>query len=589
MSQNPRMKTTSDWTQPWLPGLERGLFVLLIGWLFAAAALVELEYYDGYDSILNADYFIGETEGYQATRGPLMGLLLVPAQAYKRSAHLHPLDVRPHHFTLAILHSLYLLAVYLVIVRVCGRSLASLMAFLFAVPVFLFFTYAPFISHDILPGIFLLGMVVLADRFMDRPGKGAWMGLVLLGGGAALIKHTYALFWVFVVLGPVAVAVLEGVRDSKGRKIFRATLMLLGAAVASGVLCVVVLGFALKGAMPDLGFFERVGEQIEYLSGEAHDKSQISPLWVYLRNLPAFGIAAMVLILPGLVMSWRENRTLRACVIVWVLGVIAMHVISIRQVRYLAFLLPITALLIATPIRVLLKQPFALPGLLALWATNLFTAWSPVGEAGHAFSDFYRHSPARAFLEPVDTDGLLRTPIILNWGLLSFMHERDAPLVADIYHDTFHLGTHHLFNLYDCEKGDLIQLSNDEIPHLENWPDGAVMMGTSAGPLLNPVSWKRVPARNKDVLEQFIFLSKSITVAPEQVTVRSTNKGDVAVVQLPVLADLGPRVLIPRWVSAEYPSSHPVEMVGDDIWVLHGVKQLPLLQPVRLRYFRRVD
>lgn len=567
-----------------LPWLERGLFLLLIGWLFAAAARMELEYYDGYDSMLNADYFLGETESYQSTRGPLMGFLLVPAQAFKRSAGLHPLEVRPHHFTMALLHGLYLLAVYLVLIRVCGRSLASWLAFLFAVPVFLFFTYAPFISHDILPGIFLLGMVYLADRFMDTPGKRTWTGLVLLGAGAALIKHTYALFWVFILLGPVVLALLE--RRGAGR--VRA-LALLGAALASGLVSVLVLGFVLEGAMPELGFFARIGRQIGYLSGEAHDKSQVSPLWVYLRNLPAFGIAAMVLVIPGLIMSWRVNRMLRACVIVWVLGLIAMHVISIRQVRYLAFLLPLTALLIATPIQVLLKHSLALPLLLLAWATNLFTVYSPLREAAHAFSTFYCTSPVRAFLEPVDTDGVLRTPIIVNWNLLSFMHERDAPLVADIYHDTFHLGTHHLSDLYDCERADLIRLESEQVPQLEKWPDRSAMLITTSGPLLNPVSWKRVPARNRDALQQLVFLAETKEVAPGQVTARASNQGNVAAVQWPGLADLTPKVFLPRWISPEYPDSHPVEMVAVDLWVLRGVQRLPLSHVVTLRYFRRVE
>ena len=567
---------------PWLEGL---LFALLLAWLAASAVLVKTEYYDGYDSIVNASYFLGESKEYQSTRGPLMGLLLIPAEAIKRAQSMHPLEVAPHHITMAVLHSVYLLGAYFILIRVCGRRFASWLAYLCAVPVFLFFTYAPFISHDILPGIFLLTMVYLADRFMDSPGKRKLAGLILLGAGAALIKHTYALFWVFCFAGPVLLALIE-----KRKAAFGPALKLVLAAAGSGLLCVLVLGIALKGAMPDLGFFERVARQVEYLSGEAHDKSQISPLWIYLRNFPAFGVAAVLLILPGLVLSWRKSRMLRACVIVWVLAVIVMHLIGIRQVRYLAFVMPLTALLIVAPIQWLSRFRVGLPAVGLAWVSVFFTIYSPLREALHAFDVFHRTNPARAFLKPLDESGYLRTPIVINWGLLSFMHEREVPLVSDIYHGTFHLGSHHLFNLYGLKQGDIVRIESNQLGQLQDWPDGAVLMGTSAGPLLNPVSWQRVPPRNRDVLEQFIYLSEHLDVSPVSVVSGTMNGQNYAVAQMPELAALRPKILIPRWVSEEYPGgSQAVEMVMDNAWVLHGVKQLPLNKPVRIRYFKRVE
>jgi hypothetical protein len=103
------------------------------------------------------------------------------------------------------------------------------------------------------------------------------------------------------------------------------------------------------------------------------------------------------------------------------------------------------------------------------------------------------------------------------------------------------------------------------------------------------VSWKRVPARNRDTLQQLVFLAETKEVAPGQVTARASNQGNVAAVQWPGLADLTPKVFLPRWVSPEYPDSHPVEMVAEDLWILHGVERLPLSQAVTLRYFRRVE
>ena len=60
---------------------ERLFFLLLGGWLLAAAAVVDIEYYDGLDSVANARFYTGQSPEYVATRGPLMGLLLIPAEA----------------------------------------------------------------------------------------------------------------------------------------------------------------------------------------------------------------------------------------------------------------------------------------------------------------------------------------------------------------------------------------------------------------------------------------------------------------------------------------------------------------------------
>ena len=92
---------------------EAGVLALPIAWLAAAAVWVSVDYFDGFDSIANGLYYVGETDRYIVTRAPLMGGLLAPALAVQRALALHPLDLRPVHATVGLLNGAYLLGVYL--------------------------------------------------------------------------------------------------------------------------------------------------------------------------------------------------------------------------------------------------------------------------------------------------------------------------------------------------------------------------------------------------------------------------------------------------------------------------------------------
>ena len=81
----------------WLRYAELSAFLFLFGWLAASAWLVVVELFDGYQNICNARFFLGYSDKYQVLRFPMLGLLLVPAEAVKQALELHPLNVRPHH------------------------------------------------------------------------------------------------------------------------------------------------------------------------------------------------------------------------------------------------------------------------------------------------------------------------------------------------------------------------------------------------------------------------------------------------------------------------------------------------------------
>lgn len=566
-----------------LPVLEALLFLVLLGWLCAAAALVETEYYDGYDTILNARYFLGYTSTYQITRAPLVAWLLVPAEAFRHVLSMHPLEVRPHHASMALLHAAYLVGAYVTLVRVRGRNLASWLAFLLAVPVFLFFSYAPFLSHDIAPGWLLVTMVLMADRFLEQPRVVHWMSLVLLGTAAALVKHVYSLFWLFVLAGPV----LVGIVHHKRRAVLPAVWLGIGAAV-SGMLTIAALGVALEDALPGVPFLERALHQVRFLGFDAPAAIHRAPVWIYARNLPAFGVAAMLLVPAGLWMSCRRDRTSRACALVWVLAVTTQHLIGVREVRYLAFLAPLTALLIAEPIARLLRRRFGLPIVGLAWAAGLFGPYSPVAEAAHALSPYHRESELRALLAPIESKGTLRTPLLVNWQALSFTHERNAPLVADIYHGVFHFGLHHLMHFYGLSGAKVRRLAPGELAHLNTWEDRAVMILATSGPVTNSLGWTRTRAIHKDILDQAVFVARTYEFPQETVVRRSVDAGAGTVVRHPSLAALRERLALPRWSMRGRTEWGPVDAALSTEWVLVGAGDTPALAPVTIHGFERL-
>ena len=48
-------------------------------WLIYSAFVLDIEYFDGYDAVINSYYFARDTPLYIAYKAPLMGLILVPA------------------------------------------------------------------------------------------------------------------------------------------------------------------------------------------------------------------------------------------------------------------------------------------------------------------------------------------------------------------------------------------------------------------------------------------------------------------------------------------------------------------------------
>ena len=495
---------------------ERLFFLLLGGWLLAAAAVVDIEYYDGLDSVANARFYTGQSPEYVATRGPLMGLLLIPAEAVRSGFGLHPLETRPHHFIMAILHFTGIMLTWRVLRNRFTDRPAVLAACAAALPVFIFFSYAPFISHDILPGILLLGMLVAADDWRREGRPSSWCALAALGCAAAMIKYTFGLFWAVVLIAQAVFAFADRGTDARTR--LNRFLLLGFAALTGAIVTWLAMCASLGTVFPDAPFLERAARQLQYLGSQAHDKSRPEPVWVYLRNLPAYGPLAMLLVLPGLWFSLRGNRLQQSAALAWIVLVAAFHGLHLRQVRYLAFLAPVTALIILPVLSRLRARPAAWGAALVLLAAN----WIPklpyncFGESTRIFRErFYRSSPIRELLAPLDIpraemeaafpfyhDSDLRRPVLINWRMLSFMPARDTPLVGDKYHDLFHFGDHHLAALYGYGPGEIIRFEGAGLPAIQStrWTNQAAMViAAPAGAIaINPTDGSRRPADFRD-------------------------------------------------------------------------------------------
>ena len=413
-------------------------------WLFACVPWVNIDFDDGYSTIVNAQYLLGASPEYAWQRGPLLAVWLMPAEALANHLGLPPFDVRLHHVLMAIAHALYLVICWLLLKQIHGNRWTVLAAFVLSIPSVLFFSYAPFVSHDIFPGVMALLMLKLAVDFHQRPTAWRWLSLVALGAGAALVKQTFALFWVWLLLSFLAVAAIAG-SDRPG--LLRTWLRLAAAAAVSGAIAWLGYASVLGSAFPDAPFLLRPVQQIGYISTQYETEGNIALVmdpWIYWRNIPAYGLAAVLLLLPGLLLCWRDGSgLLRLAAVFWLLGVTVMSLVPFKEVRYLAFLAPVTAVLIVPAIAELRRWPAVLVLLGLVFA--LFDVRAGVSEAlrlrdgyyAHAVMDFMRWLPSAR-------DPSAR---VVTTKPLSFVSPEGHGFRNDRYHRITHISDFHIRNL----------------------------------------------------------------------------------------------------------------------------------------------
>lgn len=434
---------------------------LLVGlpclWLSAVTAWIRVEYYDGLDAICVARFFTGEFPAFLVTRAPLMGAVLAPVRLLTRSWNLHPLAVGPYHVLIALLHSLYLIGIYAFFRGRFGETRAVWAVFVSAILNVVFFSYAPFLSHDILPGGMLVVMLILAERFADRPSFMAWMELVCVGTCAALLKQTYGLFWLLILVSRGLPGLLpRGLLRRTGR---REWLALGCGAALSGLVYWLLMGWVLHMNLPDIPYLLRPYRQMVMVGGQYAGTSIHFPVWVYLRNIPFYGLFAAVLVIPGLWQALRRgDRFSQALALVWLGGILVMHLTRMREVRYLAFLMPLTAYLGITALTRLEDIRQYGIGLVVLLGLDIALA---IRAAAQYRDPFYHQAPQRQFCDLVCTGQEARSPVFYT-DILSFMPSHNSPFAGDRYHRLFHVGPRHLQILYGVPLPDLRKVAVPE-------------------------------------------------------------------------------------------------------------------------------
>jgi hypothetical protein len=396
-------------------------------------------------------------------------------------------DLRPYHITMALLHIVYLIGTYALLAKEFGRNFPTLFAFAIAVPNFIFFSYSPFVSHDIFPGVLLLAMVVYTGEYLREWNIKSLAILVIAGALAATIKHIYGIFWIAILFSYFLLAFLAKRKEKELLKWSE----LFALSIVSGIIAWLLMSWSLRGLYQDTIFLLKPLKQLEYLA-DAYGTHPF-PIWIYFANAWAYGIIAVALLPIGLWMSWKGNLTQRIAFLSFTTIILIMHVIEAREVRYLAPLSPLAAYLAVPAIRLISHKITARLSLVALLLITAlpFHQYSISMEAIRIFNPFYQ----RGQLDKIQSQ--LTSPkgvlFLTNTRKMSFTSPFSTPFRGDPYHQIFHIEIHHLPFLLGNESINVSQFNHPaELEFLEDWPDQTVIHITNAI-LANSTTWEREP------------------------------------------------------------------------------------------------
>lgn len=545
--------------------------LLMAAWLIASIYLVNIEFDDGYSTMVNSKYFLGQAEDYFSQRGPLMAILLIPAQWVARWLGLHPLDVRAQHLTMAILHFGYLLGVWRILIRHHASELATLLAYLAAIPTVVFFSYAPFISHDILPGLVVLLMLVLAHDYMRAPSRRNWVALILLGSSAVMVKHTYAAIWIAIL---IASAWCAWRADDIHPARLRNLLALFAAGAVSAIIAWCLYGYFLGGVYPGTAFLLRPIAQIAQVLGKYDSEGPVRIIfyqWMYFRNIPAYGILAMALILPGIYLSLRHGGTLQqAAAVTWIVLFAIMQMLAFKEVRYLAFLAPLTAFTIIPAMTLLLRARRTLK---YLWLSPLLLdVANATAEAARIAHPYYREQ-LTDFLAPLPTTADLRAPIIMDRTLSFISPERDA-FFGDRYHRITHIFDDQIRLLYGYPRSQMLRI--DKIRNL----DPRKVLAGSILFFVNDIAVRAPPFMPGNRTSLHDFFMQMLTIA-EVITFE--RSGDVYRENAPDGRSL---LILPVPGAAADPAIMTVTIPVDTLAALNGMRNIDIPARMSILAFR---
>lgn len=477
------------------------VFGLLFAWLALAAWWVRVELFDGFQSLCNARFFLGYTDKYQILRFPMMGLLMTPAEAIKEGFGLHPLELRPHHVTTALLHAGFLVAAYRALTVALGRNVYALLGLVCVALNAMFFNMAPFINVDIMVGAVLLWMLIYLDRFLEAPNGYSWLAMVVLGFFAASIKHVFGVFWIGVFISGVVVLMRE--RPEPARATRTLAWLALGA-IASGLATWVLESAALHANFPDEPFWSRpwmvVGGLLN-LAAAGEDLEVTSPTWLYLRNSWAYGVLLVGGTLLGIPFACRARarRIETIAVVALVLFLALMQFTPVKNVRFLSAAVPTAALLAAAAFQAASsRRQWVLPAIVLALVLDLILV-APA--ASRVISPFYAESALVGFLEPMD-----RRPADsrVYWigEYLNFLPPEGSRLSGDQYDEIYHFGAQHLRCLYDLNADDAAPSKPGDL------------LITSTHRLHNPPTWNPSPPENREHANQSLSVYRAEPLPP---------------------------------------------------------------------------
>ena len=417
------------------------VWLLITFWLLTCALLIGGENGDGYNTIANARHFFGDNPDYVFQRGPLAALALWPVEAMLRLLDLGPFDVRPYHVYSASLHSAYLVGCWLLLNRSGQPFIPRIIAFSAAILSVVFYAYSPYLSHDIIPGFLFLLLIFLCNRWISRPNISTAMQMVLLGTAVTLIKQTYAIFWVSLCVYAVAAFLFKW---NEGRICARKMFLLLALAGLSGLLSWIGYGWSTAGVITEVSLLERPLVMINSVAVQYNiegDLSSLFPWTLYLRNLQNYGIATVLLIIPGIVLAFRgTDARLRMIAVCWLISLIMLQSIAFKEVRYVAFLAPLSAMLIVPVISLLHRSRTLFPALLAVVLIDQYRGMTmAVAQITAAPGvDIAR------FVGDLENRGKIVTS-----PNLSFIFMAGGPIHRDRYHGIYHLDAEHLYGFVE--------------------------------------------------------------------------------------------------------------------------------------------
>src|SRR5262249_25669529 len=196
-----------------------------------------------------------------------------------------------------------------------GRRWSTLVAFVTAITSYMFFSYAPFISHDLVPGALFLWMIIWSDQFARAPRVGPWLLLVAAGALGPLVKQTFRVFWIAVLVAHLLPTLLPAAASQRTSP--RALWWLTAGAGTSGLLAWLVYALVLTNWAPQIPAWLRPYRNLQYLAHEYDGTDVRFPLWIYIRNLWAYGRLTTLLLIPGLILSLTGSRLQRRTAFAW--------------------------------------------------------------------------------------------------------------------------------------------------------------------------------------------------------------------------------------------------------------------------------